>query len=256
MNTKNWMIILLILALAGCASTKPNLEEKKEKDPRYQYNLGLFYLNNGMLDQSIEHLQKTLELEPKQALAYNALGLAFSMKGEMEKSVEYLNKALSINPRLTEAHNNLGSVYQEMGMPDQAEEHFLAAASDENYHSRELPLYNLGRLYMLKEENKRALNYTNRALAVNDKFVMALNLKGILSERFEQYQQAIDSYEKAIQLSSNDINLKFNLAGAYLKDGQAEAARDILLEIEPKATDPEMQENIANYLKMTEKKYP
>lgn len=251
---KKSLIILLAMALTACASTQSKLEKQKEEDPRYQYNLGLFYLNNSMLDKSIEHLNKTLELNPEQSLAYNALGLAFSMKGELEKSIENLKKALSLNPHLTEAHNNLGSVYQELGMLDQAEEEFLAAAADEKYHSRELPLYNLGRLYMLKEENQKAMRYTNQALAISDKFVMAYNLKGILSERLEKYQQAIQAYEEALQISPNDINLKFNLAGAYLKDGQLEEAREILLEIEPKATDPEMQENIANYLKMTERK--
>lgn len=254
MNTKQFMVILLVLALSACASTQNKLEKQKENDPRYQYNLGLFYLNNGMLEKSIEHLQKTLELNSKQSLAYNALGLAYSMQGELDKSVQQLKKALSINPQLTEAHNNLGSVYQEMGMLELAEQEFLAAASDENYHSRELPLYNLARLYSLKEENQKALNYVKRALAINDRFVMAFNLKGILSERVERYQEAIEAYKKAIKISPDDINLKFNLAGAYLKDGQLEESREILLEIEPKATDPELQENIANYLKMTEKK--
>jgi Tfp pilus assembly protein PilF len=254
MNMKQFMVILLVLSITACASTKPDLEKQQEKDPRYQFNLGLFYLNNGMLDESIQHLQKTLELNPKQALAYNALGLAYSMKGELEKSAEHLKKALSLNPRLTETHNNLGSVYQEMGILDLAEQEFLAAAADENYHSRELPLYNLARLYALKEENQKAMNYVKQALIVNNKFVMALNLQGILAERLEQYLPAIESYKKAIKISPDDINLKFNLAGAYLKDGQLDEAREILLEIEPKATDPQLQENIANYLKMTEKK--
>ena len=254
MKTKPVIVLLIVFFMTACASTQPNLEKQKEKDPRYQYNLGLFYINNGMLDKSIEHLQKTIELNPQHALAYNALGLAFSMQGEMDKSVQYLKKSLSLNPRLTEAHNNLGSVYQEMGMLDQAEQEFLAAASDENYHSRELPLFNLARLYALKEENQKALNFVRRALAVNDNFVMALNLKGILHERFEQYTQAVESYEKALKVAPDDINLKFNMAGAYLKDGQLEEAREILLEIEPKASDPELQENIAKYLKMTEKK--
>lgn len=251
---KQLIVIWVILFLTACASTQPNLEKQKEEDPRYQYNLGIFYLNNGMLDESIEHLQEALKLNPEQALACNALGLAFSMKGDLDKSVQYLKKALSINPKLTEAHNNLGSVYQEMGLLDLAEKEFLAAASDENYHSRELPFFNLARLYALREENQKAMSYVKRAMAANNRFIMAFNLHGVLSERFEEYEQAIESYKKALKISPDDINLKFNLAGAYLKDGREEIAREILLEIEPLATDPDMKESIADYLKMTEKK--
>ena len=108
-------------------------------------------------------------------LALDGMGLAHTMKGNLNDAVKYFEQCLTANPSLTDAHNHLGSVYQQLGMLDKAEERFLSAISDGTYHSRELPLYNLARLYYLQEKNDLAMEYTNRAIMVNRRMAMAFN---------------------------------------------------------------------------------
>ena len=146
MKAKIFCTAVLILMATACSSNSAKIKRSQEKDPSYQYNLGVFYLNENQLDRSVIHLNRSLTLKPDNYLAYHSLGLVYSIKGEMEKAIEYFQKALTSNPGSTETRNTLGAIYQEMGFLDKAEEEFLAAAADTSYKSRELPYYNLARL--------------------------------------------------------------------------------------------------------------
>jgi len=257
MKLKYIVFVLICVFMISCVTSQEKIQRQREKDPHYQYNLGIFYINNGQAEKAMEHLNKSLSLDPNNTLTLIGLGLAQSMQGNFKEAEKYYKKALTMDPTLAEAHNYLGSVYQEMGMLDKAEQEFFKAAQNESYHSRELPYYNLARLYLVKEDNERALEYIKKSLELNDDLVMSLNLYAVLSERFERYDEAIDSYKKALKISPDEINIKFNLAGAYLKKGDYVNAEQVLLEIKPQAQDPEMKENIDKYLEIIEenKKY-
>jgi len=257
MKIKSIGFAVICFFLISCATSQEKIQRQREKDPHYQYNLGIFYINNGQPEKALKHLNKSISLDPDNTLTLIGLGLAHSMQGNFQQAEKYYKQALNIDPTLAEAHNYLGSVYQEMGMLDQAEKEFLIAARNENYHSRELPYYNLARLYLLKEDKEQAYEYIKKSLELNDSLIMSLNLYAVICEKFERYEEAIDYYKKALKISPNEINLKFNLAGAYLKKGDYTNSEQILLEIKPKAQNPEMKKNIDNYLKIIEenKKY-
>jgi tetratricopeptide (TPR) repeat protein len=251
MNTKRTAVVFpLILMLGFCATSEQKIEKEKDGNPKYQYNVGIFYLNNGQPDEAIKYLEKALILQPDFDLALDGIGLAYTMKGNFEEAIKYFNQCLVVNPALTDAHNHLGSVYQELGMLSEAEERFLAAVSDDNYHSRELPLYNLARLYYTQEKDVLALEYVNRALGVNRRMAMGLNLKGLIYERGERFKDAIECYQEALRIIPEDINLTYNLAGAYFKDKNYVKAREIFKALQSRVADPEMRANIERYMEM------
>ncbi len=252
MKTKSIVILMVCVLLLSCATSQQRLQKKREKDPNYQYNLGIFYINNGQPELSLKHLDRSLLLQPDNTLTLLGMGLAHTMLGKFEEAEKNYKKALSLDPGLAEAHNYLGSVYQEMGMLDKAEQEFLKAATNEKYHSRELPYYNLARLYLVKEDNEKAFEYIQRSLEFNENLVMSLNLNGVICENFEKFEAAIASYKRALKHAPEEINIKFNLAGAYMKIGDYYNAEKILLEIKPAAEDPELKKNIDNYLKIIE----
>lgn len=253
MKLKSLIIALISLHLVFCASPQKKIEEARRNDPRYQYNMGLFYLNNGNFDQAITSLNRSLSLNPDYYLAFNALGLAYSMKGNMQESIKYFQKCLAINPTFSEARNNLGAVYQELGFLDKAEHEFRIAAKDMNYNSRELPYYNLARLYMAQEKLQEALEFVQKTLEINKDMAMAYNLKGLIHEKSDDFDQAIESYSQAVKIVPQDINFNFNLAVAYFKNNQFDKAREIFEKISAQTTDPDMREKINQYLKIIKK---
>ncbi|MEA3420637.1 MAG: tetratricopeptide repeat protein [Acidobacteriota bacterium] len=248
MRLKTISILIICLNIIFCASSQKKIEQAREKDPRYQCNLGLVYLNNGKVDLAIDYFNKSLSLLPNYELALNAMGIAYSMKGNFEESAKYYEKCLKVNPSLTETHNYLGTAYQQMGFLDKAEEQFQQAAGNINYKSRELPYYNLARLYFLQDKPKKALEYIEKSLALNNTLVMALNLKGLINDKLENYEEAINCYNQALKIAPDDLNLNFNLAVAYYKNSQFKSARDIFELISAKTTDPEMKKKVEQFL--------
>ncbi len=249
-----WFIVAFIsLNIIFCASPQKKIEQARKKDPRYQYNMGLFYLNNGNLDQAIIYLNRSVTLNPNYYLAFNALGLTYSMKGDFQESINQYQKCLLINPTFSEARNNLGAVYQEMGMLDKAEQEFRIALADKNYNSRELPYYNLARLYMAQEKLTEALEYVQNALEINKDMAMAYNLKGLIHEKLENFEAAIEGYNQAVKIVPQDVNFNFNLAVAYFKNNQFDMAKETFEKISTKTTDPEMERKINQYLKIIKK---
>lgn len=250
MRVKLTVIIFICLNMLLCASPQKKVENARAKDPVYQCNMGLFYLNEGNIDEAIKYLNRALSLNRRYALALNSLGLAHSMKGNFAESVKYFQECLAVNPSLTEAHNYLGTVYQEMGFVDKAEKEFRIAALDENYKSRELPYYNLARLYLLREKLQEALEYVEKSIEINTSFRMAHNLKGVILERQLKFSEAIKSYKKALKNLEGDVDINFNLAVAYFKNNEFSKAKEIFEKINPRVTDLEMKEKIDRYLRM------
>ncbi|MFQ5722102.1 MAG: tetratricopeptide repeat protein [Candidatus Aminicenantales bacterium] len=253
MKFKLALITALVINLVFCASTQKKIEESRKKSPRYNYSMGSFYLNAGNVDQAIKYFNKSLSLDPNYYLALNGLGLAYSMKGKFSESEKYFLKCLAINPNFSEARNNLGMVYQEMGLVNKAEQQFRLAASDKNYNSRELPYYNLARLYFAQDKLEEAINYVELALRLDSSMAMAYNLKGIILEKQNKLDEAIANYEKGIKIIPDDLYLNFNLAVAYFKNKELAKAKSLFEKISPKVTDLDMKKKIKDYLKMIKK---
>jgi tetratricopeptide (TPR) repeat protein len=255
MRYKLIFIIFICLNFILCASAQKKIEDARNNDPQYQYNMGLFYLNQGVVDEAIKYLNRALELNSRYDIALYALGLAHSMNGKLEESVKYLQDCLKINPTLTDARNALGAIYQEMGLLDQAEKEFRIAIADENYTAKDNSYYNLARIYMTKGNLQDALNHVEKALGINRRMVMAHNLRGVIYEGLNDFAKAIDSYKIALETlredaREKDIDINFNLAVAYFKNNDFDKAKEIFVKISGRVVDPARKAEIDQYLKL------
>jgi Tfp pilus assembly protein PilF len=255
MRYKLIFIIFICLNFIVCASPQKKIDDARNNDLQYQYNMGLFYLNQGNVDEAIKFLNRVLALNPRHDLALYALGLSHSMNGNFEESVKHLQNCLKINPTLTDAHNALGAIYQEMGLLDQAEKEFRTAISDENYKAKDNSYYNLARIYMTKGNLQEALNHVEMALEINRRMVMAHNLRGIIYEGLNDFVKAIDSYKIALETlredaREKDVNINFNLAVAYFKNNDFDKAKEIFVKISARVIEPAKKAEINQYLKL------
>jgi type IV pilus assembly protein PilF len=227
MRTQAIAGVLICASLTFCASSQMKIQKAREKDPKYQYNLGLFYLNQNDVDNATTYFVKALSLDTRYYLAWNALGLAHSMKGRLDESVKAYLKCLEVSPQFTEAHNNLGTVYQEMNQLDKAEAEFEKALSDLTYQNRELPYFNLARLYVVRNQLDLALDNVQKAIQIKPRLAMAHNLRGLIFEKKGDLGEAISSYEAAIKIVPEDVLFNFNLAVASFKNG--DYARSLII---------------------------
>ncbi len=78
-------------------------------DPDYQ--IGRAYQGRRQYEAAIAAYRKSLELNPGNAEAHNALGVIYANQGKHEQAVSELMAALALAPSAAHIHNNLGYAY-------------------------------------------------------------------------------------------------------------------------------------------------
>ena len=250
MRAKAIAVMTVCASLAFCASSQNKIQRAREKDPKYQYNLGLFYLNQSDAENASKYFVKALSLDTNFYLAWNGLGLAHSMRGRLDESAKAYQKCLEVNPQFTEAHNNLGTVYQELNQLDKAEQEFRRALADLTYQNRELAYTNLARLYVVQNRLDEALDNAQKAIQIKPRLAMAYNLRGVIYEKKDNLGEAISSYEAAVKIVPEDVLFNYNLAVAYFKNEDYARSKQAFLKIQGKITDAETKDTIARYLRL------
>lgn len=92
----------------------------------YWYWLGRLDYYQRRYGESVQNLEKAVNLDPKSARAWDSLGLAWDMQGHMEQARETFDKAVTLNRLQAQPSpwppHNLGYLLLRMGEPAKAEE--------------------------------------------------------------------------------------------------------------------------------------
>lgn len=117
------------------------MELKKEPDALLLTLRGDCYNKLGLNAKAVEDYTKAVELDPKNADAFESMGYIYSLKGEHDKAIPYYEKAIALHPKKGEAYNNLGYTWFQKGNKDKALEYLSKAIEvdptyAESYRSR------------------------------------------------------------------------------------------------------------------------
>ena len=164
-------------------------EERKYRASWFYHSLGSFFLQKKDFDQAILLLDRSIELNPKSAQAYNIRGLTHSYKKEYDLALADYNNAVEINPGYAPAY------------------------------------YNRARLFETQGDFDRAISDLNKALEINPSYVFAHNnlawlLATAKSPAFRDGKKALEHALKACDLTNRN-NPKYldTLAAAYARAG-------------------------------------
>ena len=128
--------------------------------------------------------------------------------------------------------NNLsfGSVYFERGYMDQAEFFFQQALRDDPSSAE--ALYGLGSVYLQQQKTAIARQSFERAVRLHASYPGTLpkawNNLGILAAREERIDEAIQDFERALQIDPNNVIALGNLGSAYRQDKRWTDAKSVL----------------------------
>ncbi|MFO0946027.1 MAG: tetratricopeptide repeat protein [Planctomycetota bacterium] len=145
-----------------------------------------YWQNTGTL------FERTLALTEKNHLAHNNLGIYYKDTGKPEKSLEQFNLALAIEPNLPKVHNNIGLLLIEQGKFDEAITKLQGAL--------EIVKKNVG-----DSRDSVSRIYTNL---------------GVAHYRKKQINEAIEAYEKAIELDPYSPLPRINMGQALEDQGK------------------------------------
>ncbi len=204
--------------------------ELNPKDADAYNNRGNAYSDIKEFDKAIEDYNKAIELNPKYAIAYNNRGVAHSDIKEFDKAIEDHNKAIELNPKYAIAYNNRGVAYRNIKEFDKAIEDYNKAIElnpklAEAYNNRGVAYRNI------KEFDKTIEDY-NKVIELNPKYAEAYNNRGVAYSDIKEFDKAIKDFNKAIELNPNDAGTYQNLAEAYIinnnyKDSLAVAQKSL-----------------------------
>ena len=92
-------------------SLKPNYADA-------YYHLALAYKNSGMLNEAIDEVKKSLEINGNYVKALNLYGKLMVMEKRTDEAIETFKKVLKLSPQDMDGMLNLACCYDDNNMPD------------------------------------------------------------------------------------------------------------------------------------------
>ena len=123
-----------------------------------------------------------------------------------------------------------GSVFFERGYPEQAKVFFQLALGDEPSSAE--ALYGIGSVYLQQQKPREARENFERAIQLHANYPGSLprawNNLGILSAREGQTDEAIQDFQRALQIDPGFLIAMGNLGNAYRQQKRWKEAQDAL----------------------------
>ena len=175
-----------------------------------EQNLGEAYHVAGKTREAIEHFERALRIEPRDAAVHSSMGVFYLEMGDVKESLRYLQKALELEPNFDDAHYNLGNTYLQMGRASDAIYHYDKAL-ERNPDDTEA-LNNLAWILATwpdatQRDGRKALVLAERAdsLTRRQNQIIEATLAAAYAE-VGRFADAKDSAEHAIQLAIREGN--------------------------------------------------
>ena len=168
--------IVILLALAGCASTAERQEELQKRHQRANTHvmLAASYLQRGQLEVANEELKSALSEEPDNSQANNMMAVLQWRLKNYDQVERLFRKSLDSDPKNSSAHHNYGAYLCDRGRLDDGIKQFEAAIKDPLYPYTADVYLNAGVCEMKKPAPAAAEKYFREALRVNPKLPAAL----------------------------------------------------------------------------------
>ena len=160
---------IALLFTIACASNGGKVKEPNSLANQH-YRLGLLNYQKGALVQAIEHLEKSVQINPEFDKAYNLLGLVYLDTQRFEDAVRMFRRALVNNPYFTDVHNNLGTAFRKMGKYSTALEEFGKALENDTYGTPQKVHFNIGRTYLDMGRPEEAIASLKEAVSITPNY--------------------------------------------------------------------------------------
>lgn len=249
------LVIIAILAsfvafAQGGNSTKPEVEAAK------LFNEGNSLLRSGNYKTAIEKFDQALNLQ-KDPRFYYSKGLAFKALKQYAEAINVFKEAINLKADFAPAYNAIAGIYLIQGDYDNAVEYYKKALEHDpklDVAVKGIVEALIGKSNALIQAGKfqEALDLLVQSTTYRQDYPKVYIMLAIVYNKLSQYDKAIESAKKAIELNPKSTNADayFELGVAYKRLGQIEEARKALLEAKK---DPRLARNAQYELDLLEK---
>lgn len=130
----------------------------------------------GKLDDAIELINRSIDTHPT-AQAHTSLGWTYGLMSRYDDAIQSCLRALDLDPDHGTSYNDLGAYMLAVGRIDEAIMWLEKGQAIETNEARHVGLFHLGRAQEEMGELFTAIDFYNRALAIDPVFRPALAAK-------------------------------------------------------------------------------
>ncbi len=187
-------------------------------------NRGMVYFRQGKYDLAMTDYNKALNINPRNYMVFINRGNVYLKNGNHESALKDYNQSLNLKSDYFMTYNNIATVYLNQGKFDFALENFSKAVSLN-------PLYfkaydDRGSVYGNKGQYDLAIADFNKAIELAPSYFHSYKNRGLLYFILKQYPTAILDFSKVISMDNNDADAHFNRGKAYSFINEEEKAID------------------------------
>lgn len=171
--------------------------------------LGTLYIKKEMEKEAVEHFNEAIRLKPGSWHPYANLGLLMATKGNHEKADCYLQKAERFLEKNAFNHTALGMAWAKIGNSEKAIEHFKASLLLRPDTAD--TLNNLGKILLDSGDVFSAKYYLNKALSISPDSPEVLNNNGLVMLKENDLEGAIIHFSYALKINPYYEKARINL---------------------------------------------
>ena len=261
-----YLLILILCCFAGCASSpvKGSATAVSEGTERpsfgstYHYSVGVLNLLDDNLDSAIKEYEKALSLDPQSSYLKTELISLYVERGEIQKAVTLSKEYLAEHPNNVNAHLLLGGLYLNRKDYKNAEGEYEKVieldptntfsrvylgtiyAETKNYKKalktfqdliKTSPDHLTGNYYLAKiltdmKRYEEAEQSFKKTLAIKPSFEPALIDLGLLYEKEQKVDQAVELYRSFIDLYPPGTNVRIKTGRNFSQGAQIGRCRE------------------------------
>ena len=239
-------VIVLLLALAGCATTGTPIDKTKMAQGYFEKGLAHYQEKNFEL-ASVE-FNRSLQTDSSNKLPYYYLGIINDTRGKPEEALKYYKEAISLDPDFSEAYNALGVVYVKQEKWQDALKCFKKALDNKLYTTPHIPYLNMGDMYMTQKNYDKAVEAYRESKRLANLELTSYKLGTALYEA-GRTKEAIKEFQEGVGMAPQNAYLRYSLAIALLKDGNKAAAISEFKKVVELAPGSEIAQKAKDYVK-------
>jgi tetratricopeptide (TPR) repeat protein len=205
----------------------------------------------GRYEFALREYEQVLRLDPTSAETHYNIGRIYAIQDDFPKARRELEAAIRLDANYMEAYNALGFAMEALGDDAAALEDYQTALrlNEERHGKFEAPYVNLAGYYNYRGKLELAVEYANKALALNPGSDLAYFQIAKACRASQDWKGVVEALEKAIAINPSRAQYYYVLGAAYRKLGKVEESKRALArfqDLEKQSADFERQRREAH----------
>jgi tetratricopeptide (TPR) repeat protein len=223
------------------------MKENLPADPRVEFALGEFFMAAGDFSSAADSFEEAGKMNPDEAIIFSRLGTAQMNAGMPVNAERSLRKAVDLEPEgektsldlLAGVLNATGRTHEIRGLWKEQIDKNPQYAEAYNFYARS---------FFQSGDDQKGIEVLNEALKIVDDTATIKRFYAPILRDKEEYDQAMDFFEDAIDEFPGDVQLKMDYVETLSAAGRNFEAPDVLKEILNLTTDQNVRAHAQAWL--------